>query len=68
MLYIEKVLEPRELKVELPIILYVNSKGAKDLMNNWSVGGRTRHDDETYHFLVVVLLELKEQHHTMYSN
>ena len=45
MLYIKKVLESIGLKVELPMMLYVDNKGAKDLMNNWSVGGRTRHVD-----------------------
>ena len=57
MLYIKKVLESMELQVELPMILYVDNKGAKDLMNNWSIGGRTRHVDVRYHFL----RELKEQ-------
>jgi hypothetical protein len=46
-----------ELTVELPMLLYVDNKGAKDLMNNWSVGGRTRHVDVRYHFL----RELKEK-------
>ena len=31
------------LNVKLPMILYVDNKGAVDLANNWSVGGRTRH-------------------------
>jgi hypothetical protein len=57
MLYIKKVIESLKLKVELPMILYVDNNGAKDLMNNWSVGGRTRHVDVRYHFL----RELKEQ-------
>ena len=31
------------LTVELPMKLYVDNKGAVQLANNWSVGGRTRH-------------------------
>ena len=57
MLYIKKVLNSLGLRVELPMILYVDNKGAKDLMNNWSVGGRTRHVEVRYHFL----RELKER-------
>ena len=57
MLYIRKIIESIGLKVKLPMILHVDNKGAKDLMNNWSVGGRTRHVEVRYHFL----RELKEQ-------
>ena len=39
------------LKVELPMILYCDNKGAVDLANNWSVGGRTRHMDVKQNFL-----------------
>jgi hypothetical protein len=56
MLYVKKVLESMGLQAELPMILYVDNKGAKDLVNNWSVGGRTRHMDVRNHFL----RELKE--------
>jgi hypothetical protein len=56
MLYTKKILESMELQVALPMTLYVDNKGAKDLVNNWSVGGRTRHMDVRYHFL----RELKE--------
>ena len=56
MIYTKKVLESVGLQVELPMILHVDNKGAKDLVNNWSVGGRTRHMDVRYHFL----RELKE--------
>ena len=52
MIYTKKVLESVGLQVELPMILHVvDNKGAKDLVNNWSVGGRTRHMDVRYHFL-----------------
>jgi hypothetical protein len=38
-------------KVKLPMILEVDNKGAKDLSNNWSVGGRLRHIDVLQFFL-----------------
>jgi Reverse transcriptase (RNA-dependent DNA polymerase) len=37
--------------VQLPMILEVDNKGAKDLSNNWSVGGRLRHIDVRQFFL-----------------
>ena len=43
MLYVKNVLESMDLKVTMPMLLKVDNKGAKDLLNNWSVGGRTRH-------------------------
>ncbi len=43
MLFEMRVLESMGLKVKLPMKLYVDNKGAKDLCDNWSVGGRTRH-------------------------
>ena len=45
-----------KLKVKLPMVLYVDNKGAKDLCNNWTVGGRTRHIEVKQYFL----RELKE--------
>eukprot|EP00957_Ditylum_brightwellii_P164411 12516808-Ditylum_brightwellii.AAC.1 len=44
------------LKVKLPMILYLGNKGAKNLANNWSVSGRTRHIEVKQYFLH----ELKE--------
>jgi hypothetical protein len=44
------------LKVKLPMILEMDNKGAVDLANNWSIGGRTRHVDVRQCFL----RELKE--------
>jgi hypothetical protein len=38
------------------MIINVNSKTAKDLVNNWSVGGRTQHKVIGY----LYLLEAKE--------
>ena len=39
-----------------PIIVYCDNKGAVDLVNGWSVGGRTKHIDIRLNFL----RELKE--------
>ena len=38
-------------KVELPMVLEMDNKGAVQLANNWSVGGRTWHVDVRNHFL-----------------
>jgi hypothetical protein len=57
MLFVMRILESMGLKVKKPMILYVDNKGAKDLVNNWSVGGRTRHIEVRQYFL----RELKEQ-------
>ena len=57
MIFIMRVLESIGLKVKKPMILQVDNKGAKDLANNWSVGGRTRHIDTRNYFL----RELKEE-------
>ena len=56
MMFIMRVLESIGLQVKKPMILEMDNKGAIDLANNWSVGGRTRHIDVRYHFL----RELKE--------
>jgi len=45
MLSIYKHLESIGLSVQLPILLEMDNKGAVDLANNWSVGGRTCHVD-----------------------
>ena len=45
------------LQVELPMVLEMDNRGAVDLANNWSVGGRTRHIDVKNYFL----RELKDQ-------
>ena len=51
------LLESINLRVELPMILEVDNKGAVDLINNYSVGGRTRHMETRQYYL----RELKEQ-------
>jgi hypothetical protein len=43
MLFIMRIINSMGLLVELPMLLEVDNKGAKDLVNNWSVGGRLRH-------------------------
>jgi hypothetical protein len=57
MLYIMRVLLSMGLQVELPMLLEIDNKGAKDLIYNWSVGGRLRHVEVKQFFL----RELKEQ-------
>ena len=51
MLYIMRILESIGLKVKLPMVLKVDNRGAKDMMNNWSVGGRTRHIEVKQYFI-----------------
>ena len=51
MLYTMCLLESLGLKVKKPMVLKVDNKGAKDLMNNWSVGGRTRHIEVKQYFI-----------------
>ena len=56
MLFEMRILNSMGLKVKLPMTLEVDNKGAKDLINNWSIGGRTRHIEVKQYFL----RELKE--------
>jgi len=55
-LFAMRLMESIGLSVKKPMVLTVDKKGAKDLANNWSVGGRTRHIEVRYYFL----RELKE--------
>ena len=57
MLYVKKLLESMELKVELPMIVKCDNKGAVDLVNGWSVSGNTKHSQVRTMFV----RELKEQ-------
>ena len=43
MLFAMRVLESLGLKVAKPMVLRMDNKGAKDLVNSWNVTGRTRH-------------------------
>ena len=51
MLYVYRLILSMGLEVELPMLLEMDNKGAVDLANNWSVGGRTRHVDVRNYFL-----------------
>ena len=51
MLYVMRTIESLGLKVEKPMILQVDNKGAVNLANNWSIGGRTRHIEVREYFL-----------------
>ena len=57
MLYIMNFLESLQLRVEKPMLLEIDNKGCVDLINTWSVAGRTRHVDCRKCFL----RELKEE-------
>ncbi len=56
MMYQKNTLESIGLKVELPMILEMDNKGAVNLVNSFSVGGCTQHIDIKHCFLQ----ELKE--------
>ena len=43
MLHVKNVLEGIGLKVKKPMTLYVDNQGVREIVNNWTVGGRTRH-------------------------
>src|SRR5687767_2152082 len=51
MMFIMRLLNSMQLKVKMPMILHVDNKGTKDLCNNWTVGGRTRHIEVKQFFL-----------------
>eukprot|EP00957_Ditylum_brightwellii_P162781 12395803-Ditylum_brightwellii.AAC.1 len=51
MLYCKHILGSMGLKVELPVVLYIDNIRAVDLANNWSVEGCTRHMEMRMFFL-----------------
>ena len=51
MLYVYWLLLSLELEMELLMILEMDNKAAEDLVNNWSIGGHTRHVDMRNFFL-----------------
>ena len=51
MMYIKRLIESMGLQVELPMELEIDNRGAQDLFNNWSAGGRTRHMETRMFFL-----------------
>ncbi|KAL7486991.1 hypothetical protein ACHAW6_012592 [Cyclotella cf. meneghiniana] len=57
MLYMYHLLELLELNVEFSMVLKMDNAWAVDIVNSWSVGGRTRHMDVCN----VFLHELKDQ-------
>jgi hypothetical protein len=57
MLFAMHVLKSMGLKVEKPMTLWMDNKGAVDLFHSWSVAGRTRHMGTKINFM----RELKEQ-------
>ena len=56
MIYGKNMLESVGLKVQLPMVLQMDNKGAVDLINSFSVGGHSRHINVKQCFL----RELKE--------
>ena len=57
MLFARQIILSMGLKVKLPMLLEMDNKGGKDIINSWAVGGRTRHIDVRMFFL----RELKEE-------
>ena len=51
MLSVYNILKSLGLKVQLPMVLEMDNKGAVNLANSWSVGGRTGHVDVRMYFL-----------------
>jgi hypothetical protein len=43
MIHVKQLIESMNLNVKLPMTIKVDNKRAKDLVNNRSIGGRTRH-------------------------
>jgi hypothetical protein len=56
MLFVQQIVESLGLKVKFPMKLQVDNQGVQELINNWSVGGRTQHVATKAMFLC----ELKE--------
>ena len=51
MLFVKDIVESMELKVEIPMILWSDNKGVVDIVNGWTIGGRTRHVAVKCYFL-----------------
>jgi hypothetical protein len=51
MLFVYNILKSLGLKVQLPMVLELDNKGAIDLANSWSVDGHTCHVDVRMYFL-----------------
>jgi hypothetical protein len=57
MLFAKNMMDSLNLRVTLPMKLQVDNKSVIDIVNGWSIGGRTRHFDTKQMFL----RELKEK-------
>jgi hypothetical protein len=57
MLFSQRVIVSMGLKVQLPMVLEMDNKGAVDLVNSWGSTGRTRHISTK----IMFLRELKEE-------
>jgi hypothetical protein len=57
MLFVMRVMESIGLRVKKPMVLQIDNKGAVDLANNWSIGGRTRHMEVRQYFLRELKME-----------
>jgi hypothetical protein len=57
MMYCKQFLESMELKVKLPMRLWMDNKGGVDLFNSWSIAGNTR----SISVRLAYIRELKEQ-------
>ena len=51
MLYVMHIVQDMQLKVRKPMTLMMDNKGAINLANNYSMGGRTKHMDVHQYFL-----------------
>jgi hypothetical protein len=51
MCFARSVISSLGLKVQLPMLIEVNNKGAVDLINSWTAAGRTRHNATRINFL-----------------
>jgi hypothetical protein len=51
MLFVYNILKSLGLKVQLPMVLEMDNKGAVDLDNSWSVGGHNHHVNVQMYFL-----------------
>jgi hypothetical protein len=50
-MYLKRILELIKLKVEFPMVLEMDTKGSVDLVNKFSVCGRTCHIDTQQYYL-----------------
>jgi len=51
MLFVRNIVESMELSVKYPMVLHVDNKAVEDIVNGWTIGGRTRHISNKQAFL-----------------